>query len=88
MLRTDIIQPLRGMRCDTCYNMADTGNTMLGAMPDPKGHISYDFYETSSTGKHVETHSRPVVAKSQEGGAGGQERIGESILTGTGFLLG
>lgn len=60
---------------------------MLAVTPDPKGHISYDFYETSSTGKHVETHSTPVVAKSQEGDAGGQE-IGESILTGIGFLLG
>lgn len=49
---------------------------MLAVTPDPKGHISYDFYGTSSTGKHVETHSTPVVAKSQEGDAGGQEDRG------------
>lgn len=45
-----------------------TGNTMLDVTPDSKGHILYNFYETSSLGKPVEIHSRPAFAKSHEGG--------------------
>lgn len=49
-----------------------TGNMILGVTPDTKGHISYDFYGTSSVSKPVETYSRLAVTKSQE--VGGWDR--------------